>query len=416
MRGDFSRLSFDRTKHYRSVRLQQGRVLLDADFNEQASIREESERLRAVDIVGRSGVPLGGSFSVEPGEDGALVLTGGRLYVGGLCCELDESLPVEKFMRAPLDPVLGRTDLLYVDAWEREITAIDDPDLLEPALGGQDTTTRLKVAWVVEVARDIGDKSCSDAIESLQFGQTGNLRVAVTPEFGGLENSLYRVEIHDGGPVGSASFKWSRDNASAIFPVAEFIGSDKVLLRERGSESPLALERGDWVELSSKSAEALGLCGELVQVAEVNDIGRVIRFDRPVDALSPTDAPRIRRWDQQTGPAIAITTERVALEPGFDVRFSGGEFRSGDYWTIPVRPSAGTFEWAVDRPPQGIEHRVAPLALVSWEREDGSPRASVRDCRRPFRSLTEVEAELAKVQLELAEIRARLALVEKPSS
>jgi len=38
MKGDFSRDTFDHKKHYRRVLMQQGRVQVDADWNEQASI------------------------------------------------------------------------------------------------------------------------------------------------------------------------------------------------------------------------------------------------------------------------------------------------------------------------------------------------------------------------------------------
>jgi hypothetical protein len=46
MKGDFSRLPFDQGKRYTSVLLQQGRVTLDSDWNEQAFIRERLERTR----------------------------------------------------------------------------------------------------------------------------------------------------------------------------------------------------------------------------------------------------------------------------------------------------------------------------------------------------------------------------------
>src|SRR5579872_3251766 len=38
MKGDFSRFTFDPLNHYRSVYMQQGRVQLDADWNEQVDI------------------------------------------------------------------------------------------------------------------------------------------------------------------------------------------------------------------------------------------------------------------------------------------------------------------------------------------------------------------------------------------
>ncbi len=38
MKGDFSRLTFDPRKNFSSVLMQQGRVQLDADWNEQGAI------------------------------------------------------------------------------------------------------------------------------------------------------------------------------------------------------------------------------------------------------------------------------------------------------------------------------------------------------------------------------------------
>ncbi|MEI6900677.1 MAG: DUF6519 domain-containing protein, partial [Bacteroidota bacterium] len=35
MKGDFTRSTFNKEKHYHDVRMQQGRVMLDADWNEQ---------------------------------------------------------------------------------------------------------------------------------------------------------------------------------------------------------------------------------------------------------------------------------------------------------------------------------------------------------------------------------------------
>ena len=55
MQGDFSRLTFDPRKHYRSVRMQQGRVQLDADWNEQIDILNYFFETQLKDILGSSG-------------------------------------------------------------------------------------------------------------------------------------------------------------------------------------------------------------------------------------------------------------------------------------------------------------------------------------------------------------------------
>lgn len=66
MRGDYSRLTFRPENHYSGVRLQQGRVQLDADFNEQVDIEAHRDQMTALDTIGRHGVPLaGGGFAVS---------------------------------------------------------------------------------------------------------------------------------------------------------------------------------------------------------------------------------------------------------------------------------------------------------------------------------------------------------------
>src|SRR5438270_11134710 len=57
MQGDFSRLTFDPRKHYRGVRMQQGRVQLDADWNEQIDIFNYFFETQLKDILGSSGAP-----------------------------------------------------------------------------------------------------------------------------------------------------------------------------------------------------------------------------------------------------------------------------------------------------------------------------------------------------------------------
>ena len=57
MRGDFSRLTWDRRNHYSAVLMQQGRLQLDADWNEQIDIIMHRLETEVADYVGHSGVP-----------------------------------------------------------------------------------------------------------------------------------------------------------------------------------------------------------------------------------------------------------------------------------------------------------------------------------------------------------------------
>ena len=69
MKGDFSRQTFSPEKHYSSVRLQQGRAHLDADWNEQVDIEAYRDAATARDVIGPVGSPFdGGGFALSGGS------------------------------------------------------------------------------------------------------------------------------------------------------------------------------------------------------------------------------------------------------------------------------------------------------------------------------------------------------------
>jgi len=97
MKGDFSRDSFRPFKHFASVRTQQGRVLTDADNNEQVDIQNHVRETSLAEIIGCCGAAYdGGGFKISALKDGNgavtdLALTPGLLFAGGVLCELEAS-------------------------------------------------------------------------------------------------------------------------------------------------------------------------------------------------------------------------------------------------------------------------------------------------------------------------------------
>ncbi|WP_321930956.1 DUF6519 domain-containing protein [Paraburkholderia guartelaensis] len=90
MKADLTRRSFDPLKHFSRVLMQQGRVQLDADWNEQADILLHLIRQLAVATFGPSGSPDGGFVpSLLAGTTTDLELAPGTCYVDGILCELD---------------------------------------------------------------------------------------------------------------------------------------------------------------------------------------------------------------------------------------------------------------------------------------------------------------------------------------
>jgi hypothetical protein len=424
MSSDISRQRFNSANDFSSVLMQQGRVQLDADWNEWNEILDRRWRSETIDIIGRCVVPLEtpAGFEIKL-SGGSLTIGRGRIYVHGLQAEnhgdgnlefdpiLAESrgidpLPYEKqpYYKDPEPlPEAGGPHLVYLDVWEREVTYVEDPNLVENAVG-VDTTSRLQTAWQVRVLPNVGDgATCATPDEELNgwldiirpsAGRLTTKAVGVaTPTdpclippsggYRGLENRTYRVEIHDGGEIGDATFKWSRDNASVASGVSA-IENDITLTVDRAVwDSVRRFSPGDWVEITDDWREFSLEAGEIRQIDSVNDSSRTITLKSaltaglfPVNAQNLTDPERhtrIKRWDQDPGGPEVIEVPASGtsfiLEDGVEITFTtdpnGGAFRPGDYWVFVARTADASVEELTEAPPRGVHHHYCRLAVIT---------------------------------------------------
>src|SRR4051812_30383999 len=91
MAGDYSRFSFRHNRRVAAVTMQQGRVQLDADWNEQASVVDRRICNLARDVWGPAWVsdPLNErAFALQPIAGRDLSIGAGRLYADGLAPEV----------------------------------------------------------------------------------------------------------------------------------------------------------------------------------------------------------------------------------------------------------------------------------------------------------------------------------------
>jgi hypothetical protein len=162
MHADVERFSHDPAKRFLRVIQQQGRVALAADGNEQAAILLDYLRELAVDVIGDFGTPANPA-NTKPGEgfritrqEGRMGIAPGRFWVDGLpCTNDDEALSYgaqADYPQSPDLPERGRF-VVYLDVWERHISAAQDPSIREVALGGPDTCTRAHLVWQVKAAQ-----------------------------------------------------------------------------------------------------------------------------------------------------------------------------------------------------------------------------------------------------------------------
>ncbi len=464
MKGDFTRSTFKPEKHYSSVRMQQGRVQLDADWNEQADIVNHRIEIETRDIIGQTGAPISQpdefkNFKIKSVASG-LEIASGCIYVDGILCINEQNItpvtatkqpylpddsPIVRYLdndvirNVTLSNTPPGTYLVYLDVWRRHITASEDEDIREKALGGPDTATRTQTVWQVKLGKVKDDANCSQfggqvwspETETKSTGKlsaqtkppdisTDKCRVSSAAGYSGLENQLYRIEIHDSGKEGAASFKWSRDNGSIIFPLKSISIDDNlnqttITLEHLGRDLYSSLNAGDWVEIVDDDYSLKNDAKKLLKVVSPPS-NNVIILDGIADPNVGKDSskhPLLRRWDHKDvtltdnasitlvlSPAGAIKIKEkiwIELEEGLQIQFNnGGYYRTGDYWLIPARTAnadkqAGTIEWPYTdpQPPHGIKHYYCPLALVSYDSVKKEWHLK-NDCRRLFPVLTEL--------------------------
>jgi hypothetical protein len=265
--------------------------------------------------------------------------------------------------------------LAYLDAWQQHTTTIEDPGIREVALNVPDTTTRSKTVWQLKLqllddvffhhlarrtddadaliaryntlkADNAIDLTNADWISFIReiwqrFQQKQQKRqvymnacaklcsASGSPSLNGsgynrLENQLYRIEIHEPGPVGKAKFKWSRDNGCIVSEIEKIQVDDGIItIRKSSQDAWSSSKSGQWIEILDEETELKGIPGALVRLISITDTK--IKFD-PTSIRSapiPKVPTKVRRWDHTTLREEAIVTraEWIPIEAGINVRF-----------------------------------------------------------------------------------------------
>jgi len=86
---------------------------------------------------------------------------------------------------------------------------------------------------------------------------------------------LYRVEIHNPGEAGEATFKWSRDNGSVIYAIRSLQGETAVVY-DLGADDRSRLQPGQWVEITDDDMAKRGETGPLLQVEDVDPVENLV--------------------------------------------------------------------------------------------------------------------------------------------
>jgi len=449
MKTQISRWSDEPRRRRSGLYQQQGRMVLDADWNElmELSKRRIDEALAEVigsgapDVV-TPGMTLGITLGVlEPGGAGAPLIKRASVYVDGIRASLESSvagtgpfaLNQQADFPAPPPFPTAVAQMLYADVWELSATALEDRAVLDTALHGADTSTRTQqvaqIKWcpaTINPLTDARNPAKGDGICKLELREGSAAPDPCDPLAVGVQleapsgNYLFRLEVHEvlGAAVAPTeiTLKWSSENAAEQYAQASV---------------PADFKRSDYIYefYNSITERHLGvhLANNFVpQRAQ-------LREGWPSSVPDPAAFPWVRRWDgyavlvksgtawtvkalagvlqakergrsftalpaggtavagsfSYTAPDFSVHLDALKLTLTLDAR----KFVAGDYWLATVREhaSATTRVQLASATPSGVTHHYVLLGTATGATLQALSDAETR--RLDFPRLVELSAE-----------------------
>ena len=448
MATDVARVSYDPARVYRGVALQQGRVSLEAEANEQRAIVGEDDRAKVIDIVGPVGTPDDGYAVSGSTGDVELTIGAGTMYVGGWRVELPSALGDARqpdWLDRPAEQRERGREHVLLEVIETDVTAVEDPALYEVALGGPDGSARTRLLQRI-VRRETDGSTCAEAIaqdatawlrSGLVYDQAtaaleSQSRLLVgweedpTPPslcepsavggYLGAENQAIRVQLAAVNRDGTFDLLWGYDDAAQLYRVTADASADPVLTLERRPVDEFHNPRvGQAVQALRSTAELAstdgavegyvaalgGVVGVLAESYDPDTKSVAFPAPLPAEYLDPAENPQLylRVWEGLISGA-SVGTPIPLPGTGMIVTISAagqkrrpGELHVDDFWCIGVRPETPTTVYPerylrTPQPPDGPRMWVCPLAVIEWEKE--AP-AVLEDCRLHFVPLTAIE-------------------------
>ncbi|MCY1061726.1 right-handed parallel beta-helix repeat-containing protein [Nannocystis sp. SCPEA4] len=445
---DLSRHLFRPANRYTGLRMQQGRDLLDSDINEGEMLDDEDRRAVLVDVIGPHGSADDGFRITNPRTNSYdFDILAGSYYLGGVRHQIEDSTdpPAPQRYRSqsdwrqfdptgpsPAPPQMAsvpRHDLVYLVGWEQTVSSVEDPEFREFALGGPDTTERVRPMHRVYV-RPGGPAACADAFDALvadlvgtdhsfdrgrhellsgarltvriEERENGDLcKPALADGYTGAENQAIRVQL-----IEPDRLLWAYDNAAPLYRGTIATSPNGVTItflttpRDQ-AHFPVAGQIVEILPWGATLANGSHLADH--QVAEDIGGGLLARVTGPYDPTtgsvpvsveSAADLARMQGWFGVNEPHEDVHYFYLRVWNPGDGRVSGpiglqfkvNELISlagtgleitidrhgivGDYWILAARPSSPLEviprDLLTGAAPHGPRRFYCPLALIHW--------------------------------------------------
>ena len=154
--GSYSRFSSDELKRYFAMLKEQGKPVLDDEFNTLQEMLLDYVSNSFLELVG-NGSAGQGALIVGTGAANNFTVRAGTFYIAGLrlLIPADFTYTTQEIASPALTtPGANRTDTVYMEAWLDEVGPAEDPAMVDPTLNAE-TSRRLKLRYRIAVAQGV---------------------------------------------------------------------------------------------------------------------------------------------------------------------------------------------------------------------------------------------------------------------
>lgn len=339
MKTQISKNSFDVTKKYTGVYMQQGRMILDSDWNEQVDITKDAIDNSLIDLIG-NGIPQERGISLGV-ESNTLCVKPGTVYISGKRITLDEALDLRD-----QSTLLDDSEYEFIlETSEESITSTDEESLKDSALYGADTCTRTQriLSFYASPVKAESVNLEKKQKPTLSVNLLGNSLSTDIP------NGLLRVELEKVGD--DFLVKISTDNGAEI-------------VKKGQTSSHYVYESIDQPSEDNRFVSA-----DKCNVAKTYREWNAILCVTPNGSISDEKSllgNSVTSHAEKDGNLTLILLNAL----GLTIELSGKHFSSGDYWQVPIRSTSTTDRKSLLEKQIPIEIRKDQIVLAKGTLSD----------------------------------------------
>jgi hypothetical protein len=358
MKADLTRDTFHPFKHFTRVLMQQGRVQLDADLNEQASILQHYLRTLAADLIGPAGSPDSGAFQILPITSLSSPITpaiandfrigAGHYYVDGILCEA-EAVPIKVFALNPP----STSGVVQVDSWR-----LDGAELQDAAYSPQQGAAYLELFDDVTLTNPLRTPAFPDTLVNItNFDRAnGKITIANSPNISAPANpKLRRIFTYLHQP----NFIYSNQSNNLVPPPLPALGA--------GVSLQIYLDVWErvitYIEDHSIREVALGGPDTAVRTQLIWQVKTTPALEDE-DCMTPPQLAALFQWENRgrlkaRAKQSSVSTDPCIISP--NARYQGPENQ-----LYRVEINRGGPAW------DGADTSKGTAATFKWSRENGS--------------------------------------------